>query len=131
MKKIIIIFLFIVLFIFFCILFLVSNNNKYINSIEKDICDNYDIKDDIIYVNKSHLYYIILTSDYLIVLDDNYKEIFKDDVNNIVDKKDNYEIVYRLNKVMYEEKKVLDKKIIYNYYDIYTNECIDTVEVGG
>ena len=42
-----------------------------------------------------------------------------------------YEIVYRLNQVMYQKKKINKNKIIYEYYDINTNELIDTVEIGG
>lgn len=131
MKKIIIVFITIILVIFFAIFFLVSNNDKYLNKIEKEIKKNYDIKEEIKYLNKSNLYYIIVTTKNLIVLDDDYKEIFKEDISNIKGFDENREIVYRLNEVMYEEKDVSEDKIIYNYYDIYTNELIDTLEIGG
>ena len=129
MKKIIMIFIVIVLVVFFSIFFLVFSNNKYTNEIEEEIKENYDVKDEIKYLNKNDLYYIILTNKNLIVLDSEYKEVFIEEVSKI--KELNMEIVYRLNKVMYEEKKISKDKIIYNYYDIYTNELIDTLEIGG
>jgi len=131
MKKIIIIFIVIVLVVFFSIFFLVSNNNKYSSNIEKEIKNNYDLKDDIIYLNKSNLYYIILTNKNLIVLDNEYQEVFKEEKEKINELEEDYEIVYRLNQVMYEIKKVSDNEIIYKYYDIYTNDLIDAVKVGG
>ena len=131
MKKIIIIFISLVLLMFFLVLFLVVRNNNYTQSIEKEIKENYQIKDKIKYLNKSNLYYIILTKNNLIVLDKNYKEIFKEKTSKIKKLKQDNEIVYRLNKVMYETKEILEDKIIYNYYDIYTNELIDVVEIGG
>jgi len=82
-------------------------------------------------LNKSNLYYIILTTKNLIVLDKNYKEILKEDIKKIKKIDKDNELVYRLNNVMYETKEINKDKIIYNYYDIYTNELIDTVEIGG
>ena len=131
MKKIIIIFVIGVVSIFFSIFFVVSRNDKYINNIEKEVRNNYKLKDDIIYLNKSNLYYIILTNKNLIVLDNEYQEVFKEEKEKINELEEDYEIVYRLNQVMYEIKKVSDNEIIYKYYDIYTNDLIDAVKVGG
>ena len=44
---------------------------------------------------------------------------------------DNYDIVYRDNTLVYFNDKLDDKKLIYEYYDIYTYEVIDRVFVGG
>lgn len=131
MKKIIIFILVVFLIIFFSIFYLVEKNNKYIKIIEKEIKENYNIKDEIKYLNKSDLYYIIVTNKNLIVLDNNYQEIIKEDINKLKDYDKDKVIVYKLNKVMYEEKNVSKNKITYKYYDIYTNELIDTLEVGG
>jgi len=131
MKKIIIVFITLVLLAFFFILFPVARNNKYTANLEKEIKENYQIKDKINYLNKSNLYYIILTTKNLIVLDESYKEILKEDINKIKKIDKDNELVYRLNNVMYETKEINKDKIIYNYYDIYTNELIDTVEIGG
>lgn len=131
MKKIIIIFIVIVLLVFGSIFFLVFNNDKYSDRIELEIKENYDVKDKIIYLNKYDLYYIILTNKNLIVLDENYEEVLKEDSKKIIRFSDKYEIVYRLNSVMFEKKKISSDKIIYEYYDIYNNEFIDTLEIGG
>lgn len=131
MKKIIAIFVVIFLVVMFSVFFVVSSNNNYLDDIEKEILNNYDLKDDIKYLNKSDLYYIILTNKNLVVLDKNYNEILKEDIDNIKLLNKEYEIVYRLNKVMYEVKNVSDNKIVYDYYDIYTNELIDSLQIGG
>lgn len=130
MKKIIIILISLVVISFLSIAMLVSKNNKYEKSIEKQIKNNYKLEDEINYLNKYDLYYIILTTKNLIILDENYEEILKEDADIIKLNKE-YELVYRLNKVMYQKKKVLKDKIIYEYYDINNNEIIDTVEIGG
>lgn len=130
MKKIIIIMISLIVISFLSLTMLVSRNNKYEKNIEKQIKDNYKLEDKINYLNKYDLYYIILTTNNLIILDENYQEVLKQDADNIKLKKD-YELVYRLNKVMYQKKKVLKNKIIYEYYDINNNEIIDTVEIGG
>lgn len=130
MKKIIIILISLVVISFLSIAMLVSKNNKYEKSIEKQIKNNYKLEDEINYLNKYDLYYIILTTKNLIILDENYEEILKEDADIIKLNKE-YELVYRLNKVMYQKKKVLKDKIIYEYYDINNNEIIDTIEIGG
>lgn len=131
MKKIIILVISLVLLFFLSRCYVVNKNNKYLNSIKEEIKDNYKIKKDIKYLNKTNLYYIILTTDNLIVLDNNYNEIFIEKVSKLSNYKKNYEIVYRKNKVMYEAKKVSKDKVVYKYYDIYTGELLDTINIGG
>ena len=131
MKKIIIIFITIVIILLVSRIYMVVNNNSYKKDLEQEILNNYKLEQEIKYLNKSNLYYIILTNKNLIVLDDEYNEIKKEDINKIKEKNKDYEIVYRLNKVMYEKKKIKKAKIIYEYYAIYTNELIDTLEIGG
>ena len=82
----------IILLVFFSVLFLVLRNNKYINSLEKEIKDNYQVKEEIKYLNKFDLYYIIVTTDNLIVLDNDYQEVFKDDVSKINKLDKDYEV---------------------------------------
>lgn len=131
MKKIIVLVISLVLLFFLSRCYIVNKNNKYLNSIKEEIKDNYKIKKDIKYLNKTNLYYIILTTDNLIVLDNDYNEIFIEKVSKLSNYKKNYEIVYRKNKVMYESKKVSKDKIVYKYYDIYTGELLDTINIGG
>lgn len=131
MKKIIIFFILIVLISFTCVFYTVSKNNKYTSSIEKKVKEKYSLQEDIKYLNKSNFYYIIETNTLLILLDDNYNEVQKINTSELYSLDKPYEIVYRLNKIMYEKKEVLSTKIIYTYYDIYTGEVIETVNVGG
>ena len=131
MKKIIIVFILIVLISFTCVFYTVSKNNKYTSSIEKIIKEKNSLQKDIKYLNKSNFYYIIETNTLLILLDDNYNEVKKINTSELYNLDKPYEIVYRLNKMMYEKKEVLSTKIIYTYYDIYTGKVIETVNVGG
>ena len=128
MKKIMIICITILLVIFFSILLLVLKNDNYTKNIEKEIMKNYSLKEEIKYLNKFNLYYIIVTTENLIVLDNNYQEVFKDKKVKIEKDK---ELVYRLNKVMYEKTEIIKDKVVYKYYDVYTNDLIDSVEIGG
>ena len=131
MKKIIIVFILIVLISFTCVFYTVSKNNKYTSSIEKIIKEKNSLQEDIKYLNKSNFYYIIETNTLLILLDDNYNEVQKINTSELYNLDKPYEIVYRLNKMMYEKKEVLSTKIIYTYYDIYTGKVIEIVNVGG
>lgn len=131
MKKIIIIFIMLVVLLFFSIFYLTNSNDNYLKGLELEIKKEYKIKDEIKYLNKFDLYYIIVTTKNLIVLNDEYKEVFKDKIKNIDNLDLNKEIVYRLNQVMYEKKKISKNKITYTYYDIYTDELIDTLVIGG
>lgn len=131
MKKIIIIFILFVLIIFFSKVYVVTLNNNYKTNLEKELHEKYDIKDKIKYLNKTNNCYIIKTTKNLIVLDYSFVEILKEDVDKIKDINKDYEFVYRLNKLMYEVKNVSNNKIIYEYYDIYTGELVDTLEIGG
>ena len=131
MKKIIIVFILVVLVSFTCVFYTVSKNNKYTSSIEEKVKEKYSLQEYIKYLNKSNFYYIIETNTLLILLDDNYNEVQKINTSELYSLDKPYEIVYRLNKIMYEKKEVLFTKIIYTYYDIYTGEVIETVNVGG
>ena len=129
MKKFLIFIILLVLIVFSFISLVVLKNNNYLDNDIKEIRKNYQIN-EINYLNKHDLYYIILTNKNLIVLTNNYQEVLKEDISKIKINK-TYDLVYKLNQVMYEEKIVKKDKITYNYYDIYTNELIDSLEIGG
>lgn len=129
MKKVIIIFIVMVVFGFGFVFYTVRSNDKYLNSVKEDIANNYDVVGKIEYLNIFDRYYILLDSDNLIVLDEEYSEIFKEKRSVIYNK--DYDIVYRLNKVMYESKVVEKSKVSYSYYDIYTFDKIDEIVIGG
>lgn len=109
----------------------VKVNDRYFNDIKSRIVNNYDVVGKIEYLNVFEMYYILLDNDNLVVLNDNYDEVFKEKRSVIYTKNKDYDIVYRLNKPMYESKKIKNGKVNYSYYDIYTFDKLDEVIVGG
>lgn len=115
--------------IFFLIYYLliytkVHSNDKYIDSIKSNITNKYK-KINIDYVNEYGGYYIVVSNNNIIVLDFDYNEIIKDSVSNI--KLNKFDIVYKTNKIMYEETVLKNNKLIYNYYDIDSGKFMDSV----
>lgn len=106
----------------------VKKNNNYKKKLLNNIYSNTEIK-DITYINKDNNYYIIKTKDKVVVLDLNYDEKMSLDTNKLQDS--NLELVYRRNNIYYEEKIKEEKKLIYNFYDVTTNELVFTTKVGG
>lgn len=131
MKKIIIIFICLVVFLFGSVIYIVNRNNNYLNNILEDIKNNSEIKEDIIYYNKYNNYYIVLTKNNIIVLDKDYKEVYNNSTEKFQDKTSEYEIIYKTDIPMYEETKKEGNTIKYIYYDIYTLENIDEIEIEG
>lgn len=131
MKKLIIIIICLVVFLFGCVIYIVNRNNNYLNNILEDIKNNSEIKEDIIYYNKYNNYYIVLTKDNIIVLDKDYKEVYNNSTEKFQDKTSEYEIIYKTDIPMYEEKKKEGNTFKYMYYDIYTLENIDEIEIEG
>ena len=131
MKKLIIIFVCLVVFLFGSVIYIVSRNNNYLNNILKDIKNNSEIKEKIIYYNKYNNYYIVLTKDNIIVLDKDYKEVYNNSTEKFQDKTSEYEIVYKTDIPMYEETKKEGNTIKYIYYDIYTLDKLDEIEIEG
>ena len=131
MKKLIIIFVCIVVFLFGSVIYIVSRNNNYLNNILEDIKNNSEIKEDIMYYNKYNNYYIVLTKDNIIVLDKDYKEVYNNSTEKFKDKTSEYEIIYKTDIPMYEETKKEGNTIKYIYYDIYTLDKLDEIEIEG
>ncbi len=131
MKKIIIIFICLVVFLFGSVIYIVNRNNNYLNNILEDIKNNSEIKEDIIYYNKYNNYYIVLTKNNIIVLDKDYKEVYNNSTEKFQDKTSEYEIIYKTDIPMYEETRKEGNTIKYIYYDIYTLENIDEIEIEG
>ena len=130
MKKIVVIFIFIILFLFIsrCIMVYIDKNN--ISDIGKDIIKNTDIK-NIKYINKYDDYYIVKDNDYIYLIDYKYNEVLKIDNKKIYDNKNNYELIYRDNTIMYMDNYIDKDSIVFNYYDIYSYKLIDSIIVGG
>lgn len=131
MKKLIIIFVCLVVFLFGSVIYIVSRNNNYLNNILKDIKNNSEIKEKIIYYNKYNNYYIVLTKDNIIVLDKDYKKVYNNSTEKFQDKTSEYEIIYKTDIPMYEETKKEGNNIKYIYYDIYTLDKLDEIEIEG
>ena len=128
MKRIIIIFLSIT-FILLMILVYITNDNYY-NNISKSIKDNY-ANINLYYVNKYNDYYIFLSDENYGVLDGEYNEIMLISKSLVHDNTNNYDVIYKDNKLIYQEE-VLDKdKLMINYYDIYTYQLDKTITIGG
>ena len=130
MKKVIRIFILIILVIFISIYIMICNDNKSINNIEKYIIKNSDIN-DIEYVNIYGDSYIVMDKKYLYLFNDKYEEIDRLDVKNIYDNKKNYDIVYRDNLFMYMDSYNDKDGVIFKYYDILNYELVDEILVGG
>ena len=128
MKRIIIIFLSIT-FILLILLLYITNDNYY-NNISKSIKDNY-ANINLYYVNKYNDYYIFLSDENYGVLDGEYNEIMLISKSLVHDNTNNYDVIYKDNKLIYQ-KEVLDKdKLMINYYDIYTYQLDKTITMGG
>lgn len=128
MKRIIIIFLSIT-FILLMLLLYITNDNYY-NNISKSIKDNY-ANINLYYVNKYNDYYIFLSDENYGVLDGEYNEIMLISKSLVHDNTNNYDVIYKDNKLIYQEE-VLDKdKLMINYYDIYTYQLDKTITMGG
>lgn len=128
MKRIIIIFLSIT-FILLMLLVYITNDNYY-NNISKSIKDNY-ANINLYYVNKYNDYYIFLSDENYGVLDGEYNEIMLISKSLVHDNTNNYDVIYKDNKLIYQEE-VLDKdKLMINYYNIYTYQLDKTITIGG
>ena len=127
MIRIIIIFLSIT-FILLILLLYITNDNYY-NNISKSIKDNY-ANINLYYVNKYNDYYIFLSDENYGVLDGEYNEIMLISKSLVHDNTNNYDVIYKDNKLIYQEE-VLDKdKLMINYYDIYTYQLDKTITMG-
>ena len=120
--------LFLLLIISITIILILSNinknNNKYLDNITKNIKENYNIKEKITYSNLYGNYYIFTTKTKVIVLNKEYEEIKKFNIDILSNNKNNYQLIYKNNKLMFEETNIKDDKLIYKYYDATNGEFI-------
>lgn len=127
-KYIILLIILIIIIPLSIMLYPVIQNNNYKKELYDIIYQNTDYK-DITYLNKDNNNYIIKTKDKVIVLDLNYEEKMLLDIEKL--KENNLELVYRRNNLYYEEITKENEKLIYNFYDVYTNELSYTTMLGG
>ena len=124
--KIIIIVIALIFIGVFSLSYTINNNNSYKESIITNIKDNYNVNGDITYANYYGNYYIFTTNSNVIVLTKEYKEVLNEDINKLAKNTNNYELIYRTNKLMYEDTTVKDNKVTYDYYDANTYKKISS-----
>ena len=129
MKKLIFIFISIMIVSFLLINYMVTSNHSYIDSLEKKIIDNTEIS-SINYINEYGDYYIALDDKYLYLINKEYNIIFDVDLSLIHKNTKNYDIIYTNDTLMYFSDKYKNGKLVYEYYDLYTYELIDKILVG-
>lgn len=130
MKKVVVGFIILICLVFISMLVMVSIDSKDILKLENEIKDNTSI-DMVQYVNKYDGYYIVLDKEYLYLFNDLYEEIYKIEIEKIHKNKNNYELVYRNNTIMYMDSYTKTDGIVFKYFDIFTYEMIDEVVIGG
>ena len=128
MKKIIVLFIGIVMFLFISRYTMVLIDYKYEDSLKNEILNNTDI-DSFLYVNKYDNHYIIQDKDYLYLFNSKFEEIIRISLDKVYKNSLGYAIVYRDKTIMYMDNYMDKRGIIYKYYDIYTYEVIDEVLV--
>ena len=114
----------IILIITIYTIYLVNNNKNYLNNIINNIKENYKLDEEITYLNEYNHYYIFTTKTRVIVLNNEYEEVLNESIATIKEKEDNQELIYKTNKLMYEETTRDDNELIYKYYDATTKEFI-------
>lgn len=114
----------IILIIIIYTIYLVNNNKSYLNYMVNNIKENYKLDEEITYLNEYNHYYIFTTKTKVIVLNNEYEEVLNESIATIKEKEDNQELIYKTNKLMYEETTRDDNELIYKYYDATTKEFI-------
>lgn len=130
MKKVVTVFILIILFLFLSMCIMVGIDKNNIKDMEKNILNNTEIE-DIVYINKYDDKYIVINDKYLYLFSSKYEEILKIDIDLLHDNESDYALIYRDNKIMYMDNYKNKDGIVFKYYDIYTYELIDEIIVGG
>lgn len=106
--------------------YLTNHNEDYLDNITKNIQENYDIPEEITYSNQYGNYYVVKTPSSVIVLNKEYQEVLKESSSVLAPNINNYALIYKTNKLMYENTIVKEDELTYEYYDAKTNELIKT-----
>ena len=127
--KVFLVIVVVILVMFFSLNYMINNNDSYLVSLVDTINDNYNIDDNVNSVNVYGGYYIVLTDSKVLVLNREYENVFEESVSELSDNINNYDLVYRTNKLMYEDTVIDDGTLIYNYYDAYSYEYVSSIEL--
>ena len=101
---------------------IVNNNNKYLDKTLNKIKEKVSISDKVTYFNIYGNYYILTTTNNIVVLNKEYEEVLKEDIKILATNEN--ELIYKNNKLMYEETLLKDDLLTYKYYDATNNELI-------
>lgn len=122
--KFILIIIFIIVICFLLLFYINNKNHNYLNDIEKNITKNYKLDEKITYSNIYGNYYIITTNTKVIVLNKEYELELESNIDILASNKNNYELIYKNSKLMYEETILKKDKLTYKYYDATNYELI-------
>ena len=128
--KIIGLIIILLLVIFLLCIYMVNNNQKYMNKLEKKIIKNTDVK-VINYLNYYDNYYIVDDSEYIYLFDEKYIELLKEDKVKFHENTNNYDIIYKDKQLMYLDSVYKKGKVKYIYYDMQSYEEIKSTTFGG
>ena len=120
------------LIIFFgLVYYITSRSDNYQRKLIKEIKNNYKISEEIVLINKFDNNYIIITDENVIVLNKKYEELTKESLSKLATNPNQYRLIYKNNKLMYEETILKKNKVTYKYYDAYKYELIDEIVLEG
>lgn len=126
MKKIIKIFIIIVILLFGMIFFVTEIDNRDTKKLIEDISNNTQI-DNIKYINRYGEYYIVLNDKYLYAINKEYKIVSEIDKILLYENSEKYDIIYDNELFMYLD----DDGGKYRYYDIYSYKLAKEIDIGG
>ena len=129
MRKLIKIFLSILIIVFLLILYVVYRDYKTNSILEKKIMTKTDVE-KIVNLNVYGDNYIVMDDDNLYIFDKKYVELLKVDRILIHKNNEKYDIIFD-KQPMYMKDYYKGNKLYYVYYDLYTYEKIDEIVVGG
>lgn len=117
----------IILFIaIFSLSYRITKNKDYEEDMLKTIKEKTKTQENINYVNYYNNYYIYKTDNNVVVLNNEYQEIEKFKISDLAENKNNYEIIYKTKKLMYENSIIEKNKVTYEYYDAKTYKKISS-----
>lgn len=125
--KVLVIIILIILIAIISLSYTINKNSSYQENIIKEIQSHYSTSNNIEYANYYGNYYIFTTKEKVIVLNKEFKEITSEDKNQLAENKNNYQLIYKANKLMYEETILSKKTVTYKYYDSKTYKQLSKI----
>ena len=110
----------------FSLSYRITKNKDWEEDMINTIKEKTNTQENINYVNYYNNYYIYKTDNNVVVLNNEYQEVEKFKLGDLADNKDNYEIIYKTKKLMYENSIIEKNKVTYEYYDAKTYKKISS-----